>query len=101
MLPALSLLPVRESFRKLQATVGGGMHMAEERRATRLVVTLGPASLRPVVLRSLGPLGVNLLRLNLSHVALGDFEDVLRTARIHSRLPVCLDTEGAQARIGL
>jgi pyruvate kinase len=75
--------------------------MAEEERPTRLVVTLGPASLRPAVLRSLGPLGVNLLRLNLSHVALGDFEDMLRTARIHSHLPVCLDTEGAQARIGL
>jgi pyruvate kinase len=75
--------------------------MAEEQRPTRLVVTLGPASLRPAVLRSLAPLGVNLLRLNLSHVALGDFEDVLRTARIHSHLPVCLDTEGAQARIGL
>lgn len=70
-------------------------------RSTRLVVTLGPASLRPAVLRSLAPLGVDLLRLNLSHVALGDFEDVLRTARIHSHLPVCLDTEGAQARIGL
>jgi pyruvate kinase len=75
--------------------------MAEDVRPTRLVVTLGPASLRPAVLRSLAPLGVNLLRLNLSHVALGDFEDVLRTARIHSHLPVCLDTEGAQARIGL
>ena len=75
--------------------------MAEEGRAIRLVVTLGPASLRPAVLRSLAPLGVNLLRLNLSHVALGDFEDTLRTARIHSHLPVCLDTEGAQARIGL
>jgi pyruvate kinase len=74
--------------------------MAEERSAA-LVVTLGPASLRPAVLRSLAPLGVDLLRLNLSHVALGDFEDMLRTARIHSRLPVCLDTEGAQVRIGL
>ena len=74
--------------------------MAEE-RSTSLVVTLGPASLRPAVLRSLAPLGVNLVRLNLSHVALGDFEDMLRTARIHSHLPVCLDTEGAQVRIGL
>jgi pyruvate kinase len=74
--------------------------MAEE-RSTALVVTLGPASLRPAVLRSLAPLGVDLVRLNLSHVALGDFEDMVRTARIHSHLPVCLDTEGAQVRIGL
>src|SRR5688500_17647750 len=85
--------------------------MAEERRTlgsstclprdTTLVVTLGPASLRPAVLRSLAPLGVDLLRLNHSHTALGAFEVVLRTARSHSRLPVCLDAEGAQARIGL
>jgi pyruvate kinase len=74
--------------------------MAEE-QTTRLVVTLGPASLRPAVLRSLAPQGVGLLRLNLSHVALGDVEDTLRTARIHSHLPVCLDTEGAQVRVGL
>jgi len=75
--------------------------MEQERTTTRLVVTLGPASLRPAVLRSLGPQGVDLLRLNLSHVALGDVEDTLRTARIHSHLPVCLDTEGAQVRLGL
>lgn len=74
--------------------------MAQERTA-RLIVTLGPASLRPAVLRSLVAQGVDLLRLNLSHTALGDVEDVLRTARIHSHLPVCLDTEGAQVRVGL
>src|ERR1041385_5621273 len=79
-------------------TLGGSTCLP---RSTRLVVTRGPASLRPAVLRSLAPLGVDLLRLNLSHVALGDFEDMLRTARIHSHLPVCLDTEGAQARVGL
>lgn len=74
--------------------------MAQE-RTTKLVVTLGPASLRPAVLRSLAPQGVDLLRLNLSHTALGDVDEVLRTARIHSQLPVCLDTEGAQVRVGL
>ncbi|HYT38439.1 MAG TPA: pyruvate kinase [Acidimicrobiia bacterium] len=72
-----------------------------EERTTRLAVTLGPASLRPSVLRSLAPLGVDLLRLNLSHVALGDVEENLRTARIHAHLPACLDTEGAQVRVGL
>jgi len=74
--------------------------MAQE-RTTRLVATLGPASLRPAVLRSFAPQGVDLLRLNLSHVALGDLEDTLRTARVHSHLPLCLDTEGAQVRVGL
>jgi pyruvate kinase len=74
--------------------------MAQEQTAT-LVVTLGPASLRPAVLRSLAPQGVDLLRLNLSHTALGDVDEVLRTARIHAQLPVCLDTEGAQVRVGL
>jgi pyruvate kinase len=70
-------------------------------RSTRLVATLGPASLRPAVLRGFAAQGVDLLRLNLSHVALGDVEDAIRTARIHSQLPLCLDTEGAQVRVGL
>ncbi|HEV7534572.1 MAG TPA: pyruvate kinase [Acidimicrobiia bacterium] len=74
--------------------------MAQE-RTTRLVATLGPASLRPAVLRSLAPQGVDLLRLNLSHVPLGDLDETLRTVRVHSHLPVCLDTEGAQVRVGL
>jgi pyruvate kinase len=74
--------------------------MAQE-RTTRLVATLGPASLRPAVLRGMANQGVDLLRLNLSHVALGEIEETLRTARIHSHLPVCVDTEGAQVRVGL
>ena len=74
--------------------------MAQD-RAVRLVVTLGPSSLRPAVLRALPPLGVDLLRVNLSHVAAGDVESVLRSARVHSHLPVCVDTEGAQVRVGL
>src|SRR5216683_4379163 len=77
-----------------------GRDMGQE-RTTRLVATLGPASLRTAVLRSLASQGVDLLRLNLSHVAMGDLDETLRTARIHSHLPICLDTEGAQVRVGL
>jgi len=57
--------------------------------------------LRPAVLRGLAAQGVDLLRLNLSHVPLSEIEETLRTARIHSHLPVCVDTEGAQVRVGL
>src|ERR1044072_7919516 len=73
--------------------------MAERERPTGLVVTLGPASLRPAVLRSLAPLGVNLLRLNLSHVALGEIEGTPRGARRPH--PTCPGAGAAQARIGL
>jgi pyruvate kinase len=72
-----------------------------QERTTSLVATLGPASLRPAVLRGFAPQGVDLLRLNLSHVALSDVEETLRAARIHSHLPVCIDTEGARVRVGL
>src|SRR5258705_4894445 len=95
-----SCCPLGELFVRYVRPFGGGGGMAQ-RRTTRLVVTLGPASLRPSVLRSFSPQGVDLLRLNLSHVALGDLDETLRTARIHSHLPVCLDTEGAQVRVGL
>jgi pyruvate kinase len=81
-----------------RTTLGGFTSLP---RGARLIATLGPASLRPTVLRSFASREVDLLRLNLSHVALGDVDDALRTARIHSHLPVCVDTEGAQVRVGL
>src|SRR5712671_6352657 len=74
-----SCCPLGELFVRYVRPFGGGGGMAQ-RRTTRLVVTLGPASLRPSVLRSFSPQGVDLLRLNLSHVALGDLDETLRTA---------------------
>ena len=45
-------------------------------------------------------LGVDLLRINLSHTALEEVEEMVRTIRSACAIPLCLDTEGAQIRTG-
>lgn len=63
-----------------------------------LLCTLGPASMNARVIARLEHLGVSLFRVNLSHTRLEDVEQVVRFIQDHSRVPVCLDTEGAQVR---
>ncbi|MBM3580569.1 MAG: sulfate adenylyltransferase [Alphaproteobacteria bacterium] len=63
-----------------------------------LLCTLGPASMNARVISRLEHLGVSLFRVNLSHTRLEDVERVVRFIQEHSRVPVCLDTEGAQVR---
>lgn len=65
-----------------------------------ILCTIGPASLNERVLGRLQALGVSLLRINLSHTRLEDLPRVVATLRAHSRLPICLDSEGAQVRTG-
>jgi pyruvate kinase len=67
---------------------------------TRIICTLGPASLNPKALRRLTDLGVDLLRINLSHSPLAELEQTIELIRAHSSVPICLDTQGAQVRTG-
>lgn len=66
----------------------------------KVLCTIGPASLRPEVIRALDERGVDLLRINLSHTSLEEVEPVIRMLRASSSAPICLDTEGAQVRCG-
>jgi len=63
-----------------------------------ILCTIGPASLKADILERLEKLGVSLFRINLSHTRLEDVEPVVRFIQGHSRVPVCLDSEGAQIR---
>ncbi|HET9642107.1 MAG TPA: pyruvate kinase [Burkholderiaceae bacterium] len=65
-----------------------------------ILCTVGPASLNERVLVRLEDLGVTLFRINLSHTRLDDLPRVVDFIRAHSKVPVCLDTEGAQMRTG-
>lgn len=67
---------------------------------TRIICTLGPASLNPKTLRRLTDLGVDLLRINLSHSPVADIARTVDLIRAHSTVPICLDTQGAQVRTG-
>lgn len=45
-------------------------------------------------------LGVDIFRINLSHIDLSEFEETIKMVKEWTDKPVCLDTEGAQLRTG-
>lgn len=65
-----------------------------------ILCTLGPASLKPNVIRQLDERGVDLFRLNLSHTPLETLRPTIEFVRQHTLKPLCLDTDGAQIRCG-
>ncbi len=65
-----------------------------------LLCTLGPASLNDRVIHWLERAGTSLLRLNLSHTRVEDLERIINFIQRRTRIPICLDTEGAQVRTG-
>jgi pyruvate kinase len=66
----------------------------------KILCTLGPASLRGDVIRSLEERGVDLFRINLSHTPPEAVEPTIALIRRYSNVPICLDTQGAQVRCG-
>ncbi|MFZ3265299.1 MAG: pyruvate kinase [Terriglobales bacterium] len=66
----------------------------------KVICTLGPTSLNPEVIQRLESLGVSLLRINLSHTAIEDVRPAIALLQKHARVPICLDSEGAQIRTG-
>ena len=68
--------------------------------ATKILCTLGPASLDPQTLKRLDNLKVDMFRLNLSHTPVEQLERLVSLVRAHSQVPICLDTQGAQVRTG-
>ncbi len=66
-----------------------------------LICTLGPSSLNERVISELEATGVVSFRINLSHTDFADLESVIRLIQRSTRVPICIDTEGAQIRTGL
>lgn len=69
-------------------------------REVELLCTLGPASLNDKVIHWLERVGTSLLRVNLSHTKIEDLERIITFIQKRTRIPICLDTEGAQVRTG-
>jgi pyruvate kinase len=69
-------------------------------RDVDLLCTLGPASLNDRVIHWLERTGASMLRINLSHTRIDDLERVIEFVQSRTRVPICLDTEGAQVRTG-
>ena len=68
---------------------------------TKILCTLGPASLNSDVIRQLDERGVNLFRLNLSHTPVEKVSALIGFIRKHTAKPICLDTDGDQVRCGV
>jgi pyruvate kinase len=66
----------------------------------RVICTVGPASLKPKVIRRLQALGVSLFRINLSHTPIEEVRPAIAFLQEHSTVAICLDSEGAQVRTG-
>jgi pyruvate kinase len=65
-----------------------------------LLCTLGPRSLKSEVISQLEANGVTAFRINMSHTDIGDLERTIHFIQACTRVPICLDTEGAQLRTG-
>lgn len=63
----------------------------------KIFCTLGPSSLNSKFLRFSNN-NVDLLRLNMSHISLKNLKKNIQYIRKFSKVPICLDTEGAQIR---
>jgi pyruvate kinase len=66
----------------------------------KVICTVGPASLKPRIIRRLDALGVSLFRINLSHTPLQEVRPAIEFLQKHTTVPICLDSEGAQIRTG-
>jgi pyruvate kinase len=66
----------------------------------KILCTLGPASMNEHVISRLEDLGVDLFRINLSHTRLENLPEIISYVQDKTRVPLCLDTEGAQVRNG-
>ncbi len=66
----------------------------------KILCTIGPASLNEHTIRQFEKNQVDVLRINLSHTAVEDIVPTIKKIRSLTELPICLDTEGAQVRIG-
>lgn len=64
----------------------------------KILVTLGPQSLKEDVIKSMVDAGVYLFRINMSHTEVEQLDDLIPFIQSCTDVPVCLDSEGAQVR---
>ena len=64
----------------------------------KILVTLGPESLKRSIIQQMNERNVYLYRINLSHTKIRDLREVIDTIMSSTDTPICLDSEGAQIR---
>lgn len=68
------------------------------KKKIEIICTLGPSSLNKKFLLHAKQNGINLLRLNMSHLSIKNLKKSIKYIRKYSNIPICIDTEGAQIR---
>ncbi len=73
-------------------------------RKTKIIGTIGPASIYYDVMKSLVLAGLNVVRINLSHAKLKDMEVILKNVKklrkeLNVPLPIMIDTRGPELRV--
>ena len=80
--------------------------MANNRKRTKIVATLGPACNSPEIMENMMEAGVNVFRVNFSHADYADVEEKIKTIReINVRrgfhVAVLADLQGPKLRVGV
>lgn len=73
-------------------------------RRTKIVATIGPASINLSIMKKLVHAGLNVVRINLSHAKLEDMETILKNVKTIRKemkvpLPIMVDTRGPEIRV--
>ena len=63
---------------------------------SRILVTLGTATLSEEIVSKCSELGIYVFRINLSHTLIDSVEKTIQKMQSWTDVPVCLDSEGAQ-----
>jgi pyruvate kinase len=66
----------------------------------KLICTIGPTLVDAKILKRMEQLGVDLLRINMSHTSIKQLKEMVRLIQRITGIPICIDTEGAQIRTG-
>ena len=66
-------------------------------KSIKILCTLGPSTFNKNFL-NFAKGKISLLRLNLSHVKINQLENIIKYLKKNSKIPLCIDTEGAQIR---
>ena len=67
------------------------------KKKIKIICTLGPKSLNKEFLK-FSKNKIHLLRLNMSHLNLDNLKKSIKFIKKHTKIPICIDTEGAQIR---
>ena len=68
------------------------------RKKTKIICTIGPASMKLSVMRSLNRVGMNGVRINTAHGDFDQYEAIVENSRAVGEIPVVLDIKGPEVR---